>query len=240
MLPYRQVLSFVDLTIVTSTLRWEKFAPGPVKKVTITHNHPDALPKPKGRPRKRPAESTIVKPKGDGEMVFGHRSKKRGPVVPPPEDGNADDVLGDAEPSPPVDVEPNPSASSGVARPSWPTRATFAGRKKPTDKEAANLFDSRREKFYQLAPSTLWRDGKEREYWKLCVQFDSCDKGITEFLKKEGVCPDPTPLPPGHGRAAGRGKGKGKGRGRGSAKSVKPNAKEPGRKRSRGKASLKN
>ena len=124
----------------------------------------------------------------------------------------------------------------GVAHPPWPTRATFAGRKKPHDQEAANLFDQRRETYYRLAPSTLWRDCKEREFWKLCVEFDSCDKGITEFLKKEGVCPDPIPPALGRGRATGRGKGKG--RGRGNAKSVKP--KEPGRKRSRGKVSLNN
>ena len=102
--PQFTILIFVNLTIVASSLlRWEKFAPGPLKKVTITRgNQPDALPKPKGRPRKRTAESTVVKPQGDGEMVFGHRSKKRSPVVPPPEDGNAVGVLGDAEPSPHV------------------------------------------------------------------------------------------------------------------------------------------
>ncbi|CAK9049340.1 Uncharacterized protein SCF082_LOCUS27352 [Durusdinium trenchii] len=226
---------------------WEKFAPGPVKKVTVTQgNHADAVPKKRGRPRKKPepvvgekpegeilnepakkaktSRAAAIKAQGEGEIVFGPSSRKRGTVVPP----------APADPCPIIGDGMGSNARDGM--PPWPTRATFAGRKKPTDTESAKLFDSRREKFYQLAPSTLWRDGKERVYWKLCVEHESAEKGIEEFLKKENACPDASS----HGPAASRGRVAGRGKGGGKCKAAKPNAKEPGRKRARGKASLKN
>ena len=196
---------------------------------------PEAEPRPRGRPRKRPADSqpkrSAIKAEGESEMVFGRTSKKRGPVVPPPEEGNAEEVFGGNAGAP---------SSSEVPSATWPTRATFAGRKKPTDKEAATLFDTRREKFYQLAPNTLWKDGKEREYWKLCVKYDSCEKGIEEFLKNEHVDPGSSHDHPGQSRGRGRaaaGRGKGRGRGANAKAAV---LKESGRKRTRGKASVKN
>ncbi|CAK9057392.1 Uncharacterized protein SCF082_LOCUS30949 [Durusdinium trenchii] len=226
---------------------WEKFAPGPVKKVTVMQgNHADAVPKKRGRPRKKPepvvgekpegeilnepakkaktSRAAAIKAQGEGEIVFGPSSRKRGTVVPP----------APADPCPIIGDGMGSNARDGM--PPWPTRATFAGRKKPTDTESAKLFDSRREKFYQLAPSTLWRDGKERVYWKLCVEHESAEKGIEEFLKKENACPDASS----HGPAASRGRVAGRGKGGGKCKAAKPNAKEPGRKRARGKASLKN
>ncbi|CAK9117620.1 unnamed protein product, partial [Durusdinium trenchii] len=190
---------------------WEKFAPGPVKKVTVMQgNHADAVPKKRGRPRKKPEPVVGEKPEGE---ILNEPAKKA-------KTSRAAAIKAQGEGEIVFWALLQETGHCGATR-----------RKKPTDTESAKLFDSRREKFYQLAPSTLWRDGKERVYWKLCVEHESAEKGIEEFLKKENACPDASS----HGPAASRGRVAGRGKGGGKCKAAKPNAKEPGRKRARGK-----
>ncbi|CAK8991031.1 unnamed protein product [Durusdinium trenchii] len=196
---------------------WEKFAPGPVRQVTIT---PGAAiggePKRRGRPPKRKdAEVEKVVPLGEGEQVFGPRSKKRSTVVPPTEEIVPKDLFGAA-----ADLPADPPAPEMP----WPTRATFAGRKKPTNEEAGAIFEARRSKFYEMVPSQYWRDGLERDYWNKCVQGGCVDLAVEEFLKDHGAA------------ASNQGAGRGRGRGRGKQAKAKAMPKEPGRNRGRGRS----
>ncbi|CAK9068282.1 Uncharacterized protein SCF082_LOCUS34414, partial [Durusdinium trenchii] len=118
-----------------------------------------AQPKKRGRPPKRKDETIAPK---EGEQIFGPMSKRRSQVVPP-----IDAVV-------PVDLFGASGAPSGAPpeKVAWPTRATFAERKKPGGEEAAMVFETRRSKFYESVPSDLWRDGLESD-WNECVKCGS-------------------------------------------------------------------
>lgn len=204
-------------------LRWEKFAPAQVRTVSISHVPPQTgEPKRRGRPRTRKVDEVENADGGNVpaqglEEVFSRKAQKRSTVVFFPEETvPTPELFGDAGPT--------IQSVETVEKP-WPSRATFAGRAKPKEEEGATTFDNRRSKFYGSVPSHLWRDGLEREFWKLCVSSDSMEKAVEEFLQKHA----PEAKPKSNQGAKGRGRGNGRGRGR-----VLP--KEPGRHRARGKA----
>ena len=154
--------------------KWEKFAPGPVRRVTVASAPlaDPAQPKKRGRPPKRKDETIAPK---EGEQIFGPMSKRRSQVVPP-----IDAVV-------PVDLFVASGAPSGAPpeKVAWPTRATFAERKKPGGEEAAMVFETRRSKFYESVPSDLWRDGLESD-WNECVKCGSEGEAVDTFLKNHG------------------------------------------------------
>ena len=200
--------------------RWEKFAPGPVRSVTVSKGGDPGEPKRRGRPPKRKDDSHHAEPEVpevkplEGDQVFGPRSKKRSTVVPPPVEETMSPVA-------PRTID----FGAGDTQP-WATRATFAGRKKPDNPEAAGVFEARRSKFYGSVPSHFWKDGLERLFWNKCVASDSMDVAMDEFLKDQGVVPSSS-------QETSR-----KGRGRGGAKAKdnsKTKSKEPGRHRGRGR-----
>lgn len=83
-------------------LRWEKFAPGPVRPVVLAANKNQS--KPGDAPKKGRKRKTVP---GDGEAVFANQSGGGQPVVPAPPQQDGEDILPPAQ---------------------WPTRSTFAGR----------------------------------------------------------------------------------------------------------------
>eukprot|EP00435_Cladocopium_sp_Y103_P059149 s248_g21.t1 len=205
---------------------WEKFAPGAIRTVTVAQGGDPDVPKKRGRPPKK-NDGEEVKPKGDGEQVFGPRAKKRSAVVPPPVE-SVDDL---GSPTPrnlegdfANGVEPNATP--------WPTRATFAGRRKPDNPDAAAVYETRRAKFYEKTPPNLWKDGLERVYWNKCVSCESLDVAITEFLEGQGIVTQPSSS----SQAAPSSKGRGRGRAaaKSKAKAKSKFMKEPGRNRGRG------
>ena len=117
-----------------------------------------AQPKKRGRPPKRKDETIAPK---EGEQIF-------------------DAVV-------PVDLFGASGAPSGAPpeKVAWPTRATFAERKKPGGEEAAMVFETRRSKFYESVPSDLWRDGLESD-WNECVKCGSEGEAVDTFLKNHG------------------------------------------------------
>ena len=216
--------NFSNRTQLNLQPRWEKFAPGPIRAVTVAQSGDPSVPKRKGRPPKRKgqngddgnhAEPSEVKPL-EGEQVFGPRSKKRGVTVPAVEE-----VMSPVAPRT-IDF----GSPETTQHQPWPTRSTFAGRKKPDNKEAADVFEARRSKFYGSAPSHVWKEGRERSFWTKRVELDNLDSAMEKCLNEQGVqsssCPAASP------------KGKGRGRGRGAAK-AKAKVKEPGRHRARGR-----
>lgn len=176
-------------------LRWEKYAPGPVRKVVVHEGRDPDGPAPKrGRPPKRRPEEVDEKkngdekgPDGQGDLpdelpkavreedAFVRRSKQRSVVVPP-----EDVPVVSPKDAPPLEPKP------------WPTRVTFAGRKMGKGEDESGPFQSRRMKFYSCIPSEWWKDGHERTFWKLCCENDGdLDKAISAFQSEKGITPPP-------------------------------------------------
>ncbi|CAJ1382321.1 unnamed protein product [Effrenium voratum] len=170
---------------------WEKFAPGPIREVKVQQGD-FPNPEPKKRGRKRKAAN-----------VFQGQSSKGPDTVP------AVPAVLDAAQQVPEE------------RPPWPTRATFAGRKQPQDEGGKATFLERRERFYQCMDVRYWKDGLEREFWRLCGSTHDLDQACKMFMNK---------MEPGVDNNPGKGRGRGKGRGK---KAMLP--KEPGRNRGRGR-----
>ena len=187
--------------------RWEQFAPGKVRAVHIEKQkntstvNPDgevvpAAPKKRGRPPKNHAKPDEAKdldarPKAkakakDGPCPAKVREEEDGPgtqgsgravlAVPP-----ADPGMVVASPEPPSGSSDNPHQKADHH--TWPTRSTFAGRPRGADgSSGADLWDSRRSKYYTDVPNEFWKDGLERQYWKLCVDLDDPSKAVTAFM----------------------------------------------------------
>lgn len=231
------VLSLDYKTFLT-TLRWEKFAPGPVRLITVG---PDksapqvddkGQPRPKGKPgRPRKDPNAKAQPKAAGrkrkaqpqdEVFTGERLESPMVAVPAAISGNGDngDTLFQNH-----GAEP---ASQAVENPesSWPTRSTFAGRNNNGD-----VWEERRSAFYKSIPKTHWKDGEERKFWRLCVD-SSVDDAVKKFLADVAV-PSHTPTP----GSAVKPRVKAKAKAKSAAKLRLP--KETGRGRGRGRVKSK-
>ena len=203
---------------------------------------PYAEPKKRGRPPKRSADDQQVVKAKEGESVYGPRSKKRSSVVPPPPPEDSEPVVpralnfdGEESPEDPPQKDPGEDPPALPASPvplnqpsSWPTRATFAGRKKPPG-DSGDVFDTRRSKFYKFVPSDLWKDNLER-FWNKCTSCDTLDKALDEFMADQGREPPSSSSCP---AAAPRGRGRGRAPNPKVKGAAKP--KEPGRNRGRGR-----
>ena len=197
-------------------LRWEKYAPGPVRHVDVqkdkvTKPRNDKVDKSKAAPkagRKRKVDAMADIPVGQQP---GHQQVFNGSV------GGGGVVV-------PVATEP-PTPSPAQ----WPTRNTFAGRNK-----TGQVWDDRRSMFYNNVPCEYWKDSIERRYWQLCSSESSLKDAMTTLLG-ELSSPDCTAQPSHRSTAKaaakkpaakvkavpkepGKGRGRGRGRGRGAVK----------------------
>lgn len=211
-----------------------------MRAITIGRGNAPAVsgePKRRGRPPKRKDDSEtgkpeVVKAKEDGEQIFGPRSKKRSPVVPPSTDmepvvprdlgESFAEMAEESQHSMAEMAEENPTEN-----PTPPTRATFAGRKKPSNDEAAATYDARRSKFYESVPTDLWKDPLERVFWNKCSALGDLDMAVTQFLTEQGR---------GEPSSSSRAKPQRKVKAKAKAKAKsKLKMKEPGRNRGRGR-----
>ena len=156
-------------------LRWEKYAPGPVRTVVVAKAKAKPGAKAKGRGRKRKAESDD---EGDGNVNIFNGSAESGAVAVPPS-------LDETVTSEVDDLFPIPS------------RATFAGRVRAGSTKHQSIFDARRAKFYEVVPQSFWEDHFERSFWTKCAQADDdIETGTKQFLLEIGIDPDKKrPLP---------------------------------------------
>ena len=210
-------------------LRWEKYAPGPVRHVDVQKDKvtkprdkvAKAKAAPKGRKRKVDAMADIPIGQQPGhQQVFNGSVGGGGVVVPVATAGPPNDPLfqGPTEAEPPT---PSPAQ--------WPTRNTFAGRNK-----TGQVWDDRRSMFYNNVPCEFWKDSIERRYWQLCSSESSLRDAMTRLLG-ELSSPDCTAKPSHRSTAKapakkpstkvkaipkepGKGRGRGRGRGRGAVK----------------------
>lgn len=197
-------------------LRWERYAPGPVREITVAKAKVKAEPK-RGRKRKTPEvpEEEVDDPTvRDG--VFSAKSTNGLAVPPeaPSEIPNLSNVPEESE----VDTTP------------IPTRATFAGRIRKGSVQHQLDFDARRTKFYEWVPSSFWKDHLEQEFWAKCVESENMEVAIKSFLIDLGF--DPSKIKP-RTAAAEVQKAKAKANAKSKATAEKP--KNPGRGRARGR-----
>ena len=187
---------------VPISLRWERFAPGPVRQVVVAKAKPAPVPgRGRGRPKKRDASEMDGVFEGDGVQT-----QVALPSVTVEERKSA------------VVVEEEPAEE----RPPIPTRATFAGRCNGVD------FQERRRAYYEQVPHSFWKDRFERVYWLKCSASETIDEAMGLFLEEIGV-KRRSPLPstrasrpkaaaqPGK-KAKAKPKTHGRGRGRGSTR----------------------
>ena len=179
--------------------RWEKFALGKIRAVTIGMDKPKpaakpkpvskpvdpaAVPKRRGRPpNSRPAAAAEG---AGGDPVSGRKGRKR---KEPAEEGPSMEGVGRPVLVVPPEtvgpaVEPDPvQECEGTPKSEWPTRSTFAGRPKGQD-QSAEIWDDRRNAFYSRVPQKYWKDALERDYWRLCVEHGDTTMGVDKFIEK--------------------------------------------------------
>ena len=186
--------------------RWEKFAPGKVRAVHIEKQKNTntvntdgdvvlAAPKKRGRPPKNTTKTDEAKdldarPKAKAKAKNGPCPRKLQEEDGPSTKGSGRAVLAvpPADPGMVLDSPEPPSCSSEkphekADHDTWPTRSTFAGRPRGSDgSSSAELWDSRRSKYYTDVPCEFWKDGLERQYWKLCVDLDDPSKAVAAFM----------------------------------------------------------
>lgn len=200
--------------------RWEKFAPGPVRVVTVgpdktmkDQRTPQDPPEPKRRGRKRKGPEKKPDDVFTGDLVGGG-----GVTVPMV--ATDDDALFGADNS--TGSIPNEALPPQNPQPAWPTRATFAGRK-----NTGAVWEQRRAAFYQSIPSSHWKDALERDFWNLCASESTLDDAVQKFLAKE--VPSPSDAQP---RCEPKRSAKAKAKAKSAAKKL---LKEPGKGRGRGR-----
>ena len=213
-----------------ASVRWERFAPGRVRTITVNKAKAKAEPKARGRKRKSPPDDICDPEVHDG--VFD--SKSTHGIAVPPEPPSEIEGLGGSNQVLPAESDATPI----------PTRATFAGRVRKGSVQHELDFDARRTKFYEWVPSSFWKDHFEREFWNKCVESENLEVAIKSFLMDIGF--DPSKIQPRSVTAAkvpkstaqpkvaagkakakatpadkpksqGRGRARGRGRGRGNA-----------------------
>ena len=179
-------------------LRWERFAPGPVRAVSVIPEKPGQA-RPKGKAKAK-AKGKGVKRKAEDQSAEIFRADEP-----------------NTEPSVAVPAEdqglPEPGANEAPVDPPafpLPERSNFAGRTKPNTPAGLKIFEERRDKFYASLPAHFWRDKLQREYWLLCNETpDDLDAAIAKFREKhpeDAVNPRPAAARGGRGRGRGRGK----------------------------------
>lgn len=180
-------------------------------KNMVKDQHPPEEPEPKRRGRKRQAKPDEV---FTGDLVGG------GVSVPAVEGGgDQPDTLFPANNSGAGSI---PNEAPPPAKPDWPTRSTFAGRK-----NTGPVWEERRAAFYTKIPSSHWKDALERTFWNLCSE-STVDDAVQNFLAQE-VPSDAQPS----GKSKKAPKAKAKAKAKSSIK--KPLLKEPGRGRGKGR-----
>ena len=141
--------------------RWERFAPGPVRAVTVAPDKPckgpKAAPKKRGRKRKNEDEQQ-ADGEGNNAALFQDQEGVAGVAVPAVTEGP--DIAAAAEAVP----EPAPVQDLTAK---FPTRATFAGRAKTGTEDAQAMFDNRRTAFYQGTPEHSGRTRLNESFGKL-------------------------------------------------------------------------
>ena len=131
----------------------------------------EVAPKRRGRPPKN----------HDGQVAPPARQCRKRKTSEPVQEDDGPAVKGLGKPAPLVPPEHVPE---NPANPSWPTRATFAGRHKGGD-QSGEVFEKRRKDFYQNVPQKYWKDSLERDYWRLCVENDGdTHLGVQKFMMK--------------------------------------------------------
>ena len=116
-----------------------------------------------------------------------------------------------------------PNAPVENPKSSWPTRSTFAGRN-----NMGSVWEERRAAFYKAIPSTHWKDGLERKFWRLCVDNPVAD-AVTKFLATECTTTAAPVEPRVKAKSKAKAKGTtlkepGRGRGKGRGRSVRGKA----------------
>ena len=162
----------------TEALRWEKFAPGPVRKVVVAAAKPKPAPTPPGEPKRRgrkrknpPQDQEQDQEQQDVQIFEG---KSDAGVAMPALPGKEEDVVfAIADPQQPAAVP-------------IPTRSTFAGRPRTGSAQHQLDWDARRAKYYQCVPPSFWKDGFERTFWSMCTANTDMEVAMKKFLEEIG------------------------------------------------------
>lgn len=68
----------------------------------------------------------------------------------------------------------------------WPTKETFAGRRKPTTEHGSELWALRRRMFYTYVPRMEWSEKNERLFFSMADEDKTTVQIVTEFKKELG------------------------------------------------------
>ncbi|CAE7309180.1 unnamed protein product, partial [Symbiodinium sp. CCMP2456] len=165
---------------------WERFAPGPVRTVTVKQAA-KAAEAPKQAARKRKADD-----------IFSGESAGQGILAMPP------DTVAEV----PIAAE-QPGPAEG---PKWPERPTFAGRQKKGSETQQAKFDEMKAKFYGNVPEELWKDPCERRFWKAYTDAEAKGPVQDSSFFSEFVDAEKSKRPARAGNRGGRGRGLGRGK----------------------------
>ncbi|CAK9057168.1 unnamed protein product [Durusdinium trenchii] len=177
--------------VVPNPEGWEKYAPGPVRNVTVAPAPPAPVPgEPKRRGRKRKADKQGMEGQSgaDAEVYEGKAAVSGASVaVPAPPKEDLQDMIAGRGSEGVMEEEKVP------VMPAFPTRSTFAGRTRTGTQQYQEQWDSRRTAYYSSVPSTFWKDHFERQYWTLCSSLKDPEGAMKQFLEDIGFKPLPRP-----------------------------------------------
>lgn len=201
-------------------LRWERYAPGPVRVITVAKAKAKGEPKARGRKRKNTEDpEEVIHDPTVHDGVYA--SKSTSGVAVPPEPPSEIPDLSTAPEQSEVDTTP------------FPTRATFAGRNRKGSVQHELDFDARRTKFYEWVPSSFWKDHFERAFWAKCVESENMEVAIKSFLIDLGF--DPSKIKPRTAAKDPKAKASSKAKAKSKATTEKPKIQGRGRARGRGR-----
>lgn len=203
-------------------LRWERYAPGPVRAITVAKAKAKGEPKARGRKRKNTEDpEEVIDDPTVHDGVYASKSTS-GVAVPPEPPSEIPDLSTAAPEESEVDTTP------------FPTRATFAGRNRKGSVQHELDFDARRTKFYEWVPSSFWKDHFERAFWAKCVESENMEVAIKSFLIDLGF--DPSKIKPRTAAAKDpKAKASSKAKAKSKATAEKPKSQGRGRARGRGR-----